>query len=468
IPVETVNTEKLELSLYRVTDRNLLRSLQNGYFGTPMADYQEYDFSSQIGSEIWKGEGTVKQDVNVDVTTRLPLDEALKGQPAGIYALKAAVPGVDPYVVPAGWQWFVVSDLGLTTMSGIDGLHVFVPSLGTAAAKDGVSVDLLSTTNEVLATTKTVAQGYAQFDAALALGTGGQAPAMIVARDGEADLAFLSLTDPEFDLSDRGVAGREASPPVDVFLTTDRGAYRAGETIYATALARDAETAAIEGLPLTAILKRPDGVEYARAQVADAGAGGHVFALPVGGSAPRGLWTLEVYADLEAAALTLQTVLVEDFLPERIDFKLALADQPIHLGDVPQMMVDAKYLFGAPGADLAIEGEVLLRAAKELEAWPGYVFGRYDAPFDAALSSFGDIRTDADGKATVDLALPEVEDPGRPLEMRATVRVAEGSGRPVERKITKLLAPSSDLIGIKAMFASVVPEGSEAAFSLIG
>ncbi|MFC3182817.1 alpha-2-macroglobulin family protein [Cypionkella sinensis] len=467
IPVETVNTEKLELSLYRVTDRNLLRSLQNGYFGTPMAEYQEYDFSSQIGSEIWKGEGAVKQEVNVDVTTRLPLDEALKGQPPGVYALRAAVPGVDPYVVPAGWQWFVISDLGLTTMSGVDGLHVFVRSLGTAAAVDGVSVDLLSNTNEVLGTAKTDAQGYAKFDAALALGTGGLAPAMIVAHD-DTDLAFLSLTDPEFDLSDRGVAGREAAPPVDVFLTTDRGAYRAGETIYATALARDAETAAIENLPLTAILKRPDGVEYSRAQMADAGAGGHVFALPVGGSAPRGVWTLEVYADLEAAALTSQTVLVEDFLPERIDFTLSLPDQPIHLGDVPQVNVDAKYLFGAPGADLAIEGEVLLRAAKELEAWPGYVFGRYDAPFDAQLNSFGDLRTDAEGKAVVDLALPEVEDPGRPLEIRATVRVAEGSGRPVERKVSKLLAPSSDLIGVKPMFTDVVPEGSDATFNLIG
>ncbi|WP_416173440.1 alpha-2-macroglobulin family protein [Cypionkella sp.] len=467
IPVETVNTEKLELSLYRVTDRNLLRSLQNGYFGSPMADYQEYDFSSQIGAEIWKGTGSVKQEVNVDITTRLPLDEALKDQPPGVYALRAAVPGVDPYVVPAGWQWFVVSDLGLTTMSGVDGLHVFVRSLGSAAAVDGVTVDLLSTTNEVLGSIKTDTQGYAKFDAALALGTGGQAPAMIVAHD-DTDLAFLSLTDPEFDLSDRGVAGREASPPVDVFLTTDRGAYRAGETIYATALSRDAETSAIESLPLTAILKRPDGVEYSRAQMADAGAGGHVFAMPVGGSAPRGVWTLEIYADLEASALTTQTVLVEDFLPERIDFTLALADQPIRLGDVPQMTVDAKYLFGAPGADLAIEGEVLLRAAKELEAWPGYVFGRYDAPFDAQLSSFGDIHTDAEGKATVDLSLPDVEDPGRPLEMRATVRVAEGSGRPVERRVSKLLAPSSDLIGIKPLFTDVVPEGSDATFSLIG
>ncbi len=468
LPVETVNTEKLDLSLYRVTDRNLLRAVQNGYFGSPMWEYQEYDFSSQIGTEIWKGTAAVKQEVNVDVTTRLPMNEALKGQPAGIYALRAAVPGVDPYVVPATWQWFVVSDLGMTTLSGVDGLNVFVRSLSTAAAKPGVSVELLSQANEVLGTTTTDAAGHAVFDAGLARGTGAQAASMVVVRDGDNDLAFLSLTDPEFDLSDRGVAGREPAPPVDVFLTTDRGAYRAGETINATALARDPEVKAIDGLPLTAVLLRPDGVEYSRQQVADQGAGGHVFALPVAGTAPRGVWTLEIYADLEAPALTSKTVLVEDFLPERIDFTLALADAPIRLGDVPQLTVDAKYLFGAPGADLAIEGEVVLRAAKELEAWPGYVFGRFDAPFDTQLSSFGDIRTDVDGQAVVDLSLPEVEDPGRPLEMRVNVRVAEGSGRPVERKISRLLAPSSDLIGVKPMFDQVVPEGSEARFNLIG
>jgi alpha-2-macroglobulin len=468
IPVETVNTEKLNLAIYKISDRNMLRSLQNNYFGTPIEEYQEEDFSSQIGAEIWKGQGIVKQEVNVDVTTRLPLSEALSGQPSGIYALKASVPGVDPYDIPASWQWFVISDLGLTSLSGTDGLHVFVRSLGTAAAKPGVSVQLLSTTNEVLATKTTDDQGYARFDAGLALGTGGHAPALIVAQQGEDDIAFLSLTDPEFDLSDRGVAGREASPPVDVFLTTDRGAYRAGETIYATALARDAETTAIEGLPLTAILGRPDGVEYSRAQVADMGAGGHVFTLPVAGSAPRGVWTLSVFADLDAPALQSKTVLVEDFLPERIDFSLSLPDEPIRLGDAPELTLDAKYLFGAPGADLAVEGEVLLRAAKELEAWPGYSFGRQDDPFSARQESFGDIRTDEAGQAVIDLPMPEVEDPGRPLEMRVTTRVAEGSGRPVERSVTKLLAPSSDLIGIKPMFDGVVAEGKDARFNLIG
>ncbi len=468
IPVDTVNADKLNLTLFAVTDRNLLRAFQSGFFGQPLQDYQEPDFSGQIGAEIWSGTATVGIDVNKDTTTRLPMDDALKGRPAGVYALKAAIPGVDPYVTPAGWQWFVVSDLGLTSLEGVDGLHVFVRSLGTAGALEGVTVELLSTANAVLGTASTDAMGYARFDAGLTRGTGGEAPALIVARQGETDVAFLSLTDPEFDLSDRGVEGREAAPPVDVFLTTDRGAYRAGETVFATALARDAEASAVPGLPLTALLKRPDGVEYSRSLVADGGMGGHVFALPIAGGAPRGVWRLEVYADLEASALASQTFLVEDFLPERIDFDLALASPEVRLGDTPQIDLTARYLFGAPGADLAIEGEVLLSAATQIAKFPGYVFGRHNEPFSSVMESISAPRTDDDGRARIDVTLPAITDPLRPLEARFTVRVAEGSGRPVERRVTQLLTPSAAMIGVKPLFDDVVGEGTDARFNLIG
>lgn len=469
LPVETVNTEKLDLTLFAVTDRNLLRSIQDYYFDTPIPSYSEYYFTDTVGEKIWTGTATVGQEVNKDVTTRLPLGDAMAGLPAGIYALKAAVPGVDPYLVPAGWQWFVVSDLGLTTMSGVDGLHVFVRSLGTAGAKAGITVDLLNRANAVVGTATTDDQGYARFDAGLTRGTGGSAPAMIVAREGEKDIAFLSLTDPEFDLSDRGVEGREAAPPVDVFLTTDRGAYRAGETVYVTALARDPVTTAVEGLPLTAILSRPDGVEYSRAMVEDQGAGGHVFELPIAGSAPRGVWRLEMFADLEAPALASKTFLVEDFLPERIDFDLTFADIPLSVGTESgiDLTVDARYLFGAPGAGLAIEGEVLLRAADGLEAFPGYVFGRHDQPFSAQMTSLEGGQTDEAGTAILPVVLPVVEDPHRPLEARVTVRLSEGSGRPVERSVTRKLSPADPLIGIKPLFPDVVPEDADARFALI-
>ena len=469
LPVETVNTEKLDLAVYRVSDRNILRAVQNGYLDMPIAEYQEYGFTDDVGEALWKGSATVAQEVNKDVTTRLPMGEALKGLPAGIYALKAAVPGVDPYAVPAAWQWFVVSDLGITSLSGSDGLHVILRSLASAEAKPGVTVQLLSRANNVLAEAVTDDKGYARFDAGLARGTGGAAPAMVVAKDGAADLAFLSLTDPEFDLSDRGVEGREAAGPVDVFLSTDRGAYRAGETVYATALTRDPQARAIEGLPLTAVFKRPDGVEYARSQAPDAGKGGHVFAQPIAGSAPRGVWRMEVFADLEAKPLAAQTFLVEDFLPERIDYDLSLPEGALKLGDVADISVAAKYLFGAPGADLAIEGEVLLRAAAGLPKFPGFVFGRHDQPFDARMEAIASgSRTDAAGKAVVAAALPEADDPGRPLEARFTLRIAEGSGRPVERQVEKILTPSAPMIGVKPLFEGEVPEGGEARFQLIG
>ena len=99
LPVETVNTEKLDLTLFRVTDRNLLRVDPERLFRRADAGLsEEYDFADTVGEELWTGTATVAQEVNRDVTTRLPMDEALKGMPAGIYALKAAVPGVDPYV----------------------------------------------------------------------------------------------------------------------------------------------------------------------------------------------------------------------------------------------------------------------------------------------------------------------------------------------------------------------------------
>jgi alpha-2-macroglobulin len=468
LPVQTVNTDKLDLTLFRVTDRNLLRSIQDYYFGAPINVYSEEYFADTVGEKLWTGSATVAQEVNKDVTTRLPLGEALNGLPAGIYALKAAVPGVDPYNIPPGWQWFVISDLGVTTMSGVDGLHVFVRSLGTAEAKASVSVELLNRANTVLGSATTDAMGYAVFDAGLTRGAGGSAPAMVVVKEGDQDIAFLSLTDPEFDLSDRGVEGREAAPPVDVFVTTDRGAYRAGETVYVTALARDAGQKAVESLPLTAVLTRPDGVEYSRQLVQDQGAGGHVFGLPIAGSAPRGVWRLEMYADLEAPALTAKTFLVEDFLPERIDFDLTMADAPLALGSEPvDLTIAARYLFGAPGAGLAIEGEVLLRTAAGLEKFPGYVFGRHDQAFSAQMSSLDGGETDEAGNAVLPVTLPLVDDPFRPLEAKITVRVAEGSGRPVERSVTKVLSPADTMIGIKPQFDGVVAEGGEARFQLI-
>lgn len=472
LPVETVNLDRLDLRLRRISDRALIAAIREDYFGRPLSDYQERYFSSDFADDIWQGEADVQNTLNKTMVTRLPLNGPLADLAPGIYALSASVPDVDRNETPSAMQWFVVSDLGLTSFSGTDGLHVYVRGLNDAAPKAGVAVELLSRANRVLGKAETDAEGHVLFEAGLSRGTDGAAPAMLLAQtgpeDAPEDLVFLSLTDPAFDLSDRGVEGMPPAPPIDAFLATDRDAYRPGETIHATALLRDAKAAALSGLPLTAILTRPDGVEYARRLSSGDLAGGHVFDLPLGTSVARGTWRLELRSDLEAPALTSATLLVEDFLPERIDFTLNLPDGPIRAGDTPPLSVEANYLFGAPAGDLTVEGTVRLSQAKGLEAWPKYSFGRYDEPLSPVTRGFGDgITTDAQGKATIPLALPELEANGHLIEATITARVAEGSGRPVERRMTQALSLATPVIGLRPEFDGLVGEGDAARFKVI-
>ncbi|MEL7132383.1 MAG: MG2 domain-containing protein, partial [Pseudomonadota bacterium] len=250
IPVETVNVNTVDLTLRRVSDRNLVASLRRDFFGRPLSQWQMQEFASDIAQEIWRGIGEVQNDLNTEMRTRLPLDAALAGQAPGVYVLSARQTGRDPSDVAAATQWFVLSDLGLSTWQGDDGLTASVRALSTTDAVEGAQVRLISQANAVLGETQTDAGGFARFDAGLTRGRGAARPAVVQVETAD-DFIFLPLTDPAFDLSDRGVEGRPPAPPIDLFVTTDRGAYRPGATIHVTALARDNRAHAIPDLPLT-------------------------------------------------------------------------------------------------------------------------------------------------------------------------------------------------------------------------
>ncbi|MBU2981349.1 alpha-2-macroglobulin family protein [Lentibacter algarum] len=462
LPVETVNLSELNLTLRRVSDRNLLRAMQDDLFAKPLYAYQERKLADQIGEDIWSGTGFVTDELNQNVTTRLPISEAIKDAPAGIYVLSArSAQGKGSRAT----QWFVISDLGISTASGAGGLHVFLRSLKTAKPLDGIKVTLLSKGNRVLGTAQTDANGSVHFSAALTAGQSSAEPALILANNGEDDMAFLSLTDPAFDLSDRGVSGRDAAGPIDLFATTERGAYRAGETVYATALARNGASEAVTGLPLTAVLLRPDGVEYSRQVLQPDTSGGYVAAFPVATSAPRGAWTLDFRS--AERALASENFLVEDFLPERIDFDINLPEGALDPTQAVNTDVNAIYLFGAPAAGLKVAGRVSLRSSRTIDAFQGFSFGAYDAPTVRKSALLPAATTDDQGFAKLSVTLPEIDDVNTPMDARFEVQVAEGSGRPTERHESRRLLPAKPLIGIKPLFDHAVSEGSEAAFDVI-
>ena len=465
IPIVSVNTKQVDLRIHRVGDRNLISLIREDYFGSALQNWDEDYVRNALGEQVWEGQADVQDTVNADVTTALPIGEAISDFEPGVYAMVATVGTEEDDA--AATQWFIVSDLGVSSMQGNDGLHVFVRSLGSALAKPGVTATLISASNEVLGEVITDASGYARFEPGLTRGQNSGAPALLTVRDEGGDYAFVDLTESGFDLSDRGVSGHPSPPHVDVFATTERGAYRPGETVHATILARSPQAEAIRNLPLTAIYMRPDGVEFAREVLTDGGGGGRAYSVELPGSAQRGTWRLKIHADVDMAPLADISFLVEDFEPERIDFDLSMAEGAVRLIDSPALRIDARYLYGAPGAELDIEGEVRVGLAAGFEGFPGFRFGMEDEQINARIESIDYAVTGDDGTASLVLDLPEMENATRPLEMTAFVRLKDGSGRPVEREISRPIAPLGPMIGLKPLFDGRLGEGDLARFEMV-
>src|SRR6185312_10544247 len=282
------------------------------------------------GVKVWSGELATATTLNEEVTTAFPVDQALGDLQPGVYVMTAAAkgPGSDDDNSLAT-QWFIVSDLGVTAFSGNDGIHVFINSLASTEAVANAEVRLIARNNEILATRKTDESGHVLFEAGLARGEGGLSPALLTVTSDKADYAFLSLKTDAFDLTDRGVAGRAVPAGADAFVYAERGVYRSNETVHLTALLRDGRGNAVTGTPLTLVIERPDGVEFRRAVLPDQGAGGRSLAVPLNSAVPAGTWRARAFVDPKGHAVGETTFMVEDYIPERLEFDLLSKDKAI-------------------------------------------------------------------------------------------------------------------------------------------
>src|ERR1700733_3644680 len=464
IPVVSVNTPAVKVDVFRIGDRNLINTVIDSDFQRALSKYELSSLGDERGVKVWSGELAT-------ATTAFPVDQALGDLQPGVYVMTAApkTPGSDDDYSLAT-QWFIVSDLGITAFSGNDGIHVFVNSLASTDAVAKAEVRLVARNNEILASRKTDEAGHVLFEAGLARGEGGLVPAMLTVSGEKADYAFLSLKTDAFDLSDRGVSGRAVPAGADAFVYAERGVYRSNETVYLTALLRDGQGNAVTGGPLTLVIERPDGVEFRRAMLADQGAGGRSLAVPLNSAVPTGTWRVRAFTDPKASSVGETTFMVEDYIPERIEFDISTKDKQIK-ADLPvQLKVDGHFLYGAPASGLQLEGDMLVVPASERPGYAGYQFGVADEETTSnertPLENLPE--ADANGVATFPVSLAKPPASTRPQEAQIFIRMAEAGGRAVERKIVLPVAPATAMIGVKPLFGDKsVAEGDKAGFDVV-
>src|ERR1051326_8121229 len=168
LPVTTINLDRVKLRLVRINERNLVPSI-NAEKLTMSFDTDSVDeLINQSGSLVWQGEMTITAERNRPVATAIPLGEILRDKGTGVYLAIVDKPdakhGDDSQ--PAT-NWVLVSNLGLTTYTGRDGMAVAVRSLGDAKPVAGATLKLYARNNAELAAVTSDNDGIARIPGGL-------------------------------------------------------------------------------------------------------------------------------------------------------------------------------------------------------------------------------------------------------------------------------------------------------------
>ena len=457
VGLETVNVDALQVSIRRVSDRSLAR--KNIVAGETSAE-NSYSYvwdredGGDVGVEVFNETLAIDAERNETNSTVFALGAALDALKPGAYfvRLRDVSDGADANRPAQAWRWVMFTDMALTTYSGAQGLDVFVRSIETARPLAGVNLSLIANNNDVLATGVTNADGRVHFTGAAVNGDYPLTPQMVMAYGPQEDFAALDLSRSPLDLSDRDIAGRNASPTLDGFVYLDRGVYRPGETVRVAGLVRDATGVAVSDRPVTLSVLRPNGTKAFQRRIDAFDIGGFSFDYAIPQSAPRGQWRLALNADGLEGSIGGATMSVEDFVPQRLEVAINMDEKtPLRSGDERPITIESRYLYGAPAAALAVEAEARLRLdPNPFPDFSKFRFGPIEGGFDERFIKLAATTTDADGAAQTALTIEEVpSNAGAPLRADVVVGVVEPGGRVVRESARIPVRPDDYYVGLK-------------------
>ena len=461
LEIQTVNVQRVRVRVFRMSEQHSLAKTAPGNeeegVDLSMTTMNDDRLEALVESDlvpVWQGTMDVGPERNATVATAFPVADVIHDQHTGLYLVTA-----EDAEEPAEHRkrrgevaahWLDVSDIGVSTIQGRDGLHVVARSLATALPTPGVQVVLIARGGDTLGLAKTDRNGMVAFAPGLVRGKGPEEPATIVATGAANDFSTIHLG-AWFDFSDRGSEGHPIAGPEQALVTPDRGVYRPGETVHVTALLRDHLGAAVGDQPLVMVLARPDGIEESRMNLPARAQGGFVIPVALTRSAPLGTWTLRAYADPTSADIGSAKFEVQDFVPQVLGVELA-ADQPrIAAGETGSATLTGRFLYGAPAAGLHGDGTMrVLVDPTPVAGVTGYAFGLASESLPGTAEKLEVPDADAAGKSKIALAPKIPEGLSLPMTVSVEAAMQDPGGRSVTKTISIPIRRTRPLIGLRA------------------
>ncbi|MCP4835184.1 MAG: hypothetical protein GY895_10525 [Phycisphaera sp.] len=328
IPVRHFGHSSMWLEIHRLVDAHLPMVL---------AELVRSRRIDDVGETVFEGSVPLVGDPDDFKTSILDLATYTDGRP-GLYEI---------VVRPEGDYWYghdstlLVSDLAIEIQRTDEEILAWVTSIA-----DGTPVENATVTAWAPNITP-IESGTTDRDGLIRLPLDGD-PCRVVTATNDDQLVFVRTSETRGQ-DDRRFAGAEWSGPLTVSLHADRGVHRPGEVVHVSGILRTDDGQVPPGTPLSLRWIRPDKrVATTVEAITEDSQGTFSVDLPTDPLDPTGHWMVECRIPGAEERLARIECPIMPFLPVRLEVATGLETS----GSVVEATVSAKYLHGAPAADL--------------------------------------------------------------------------------------------------------------------
>ena len=384
----------------------------------------------------------------------ISMDELIKPEPGAIYFVE--IRGMEPLEEEDFWDsdtyfgnyetyderntFLVASDLALIAKSGDNKCEVFACDILSGEPLKGVKIKLYDDVLQEVGKAVTDKDGCASFPA-------GEGKYVLASSDRGA--AYLALkNEKSLSTSNFDVSGVYRDGGIKAYIFGERGVWRPGDTMHITVITMAEGDDLPAGHPVVAELLNPDGQVTSTLTARNDGSHIYHFPFTTEQDAPTGRWRVDVKIGAQSFSKSLR---VETVKPNKLDVQLTFEDELL----VPKSscigILTVKWLYGAPGSGLKVNGDVeLSNAPTNFKNYPDYDFKDDSRSFTSQSRYYSDMRTDSNGQLGINTNM-DLRDEGVPgmLNISFTMRAFEPSGEFSTGVSSFKMSPFDTYVGMK-------------------
>jgi uncharacterized protein YfaS (alpha-2-macroglobulin family) len=463
IPIEYVNVNEIEISLHKVD----LASLTS--YGSVFKILDGYDIMTL--SNFW-GDVLTKKTIKLDNLLNqkrqlnINFSDLIGPNERGLFVATFTSPDLDTRDYQnQPTQWFSISDMSIQIFNGLNTTDIFVHSFENTNSVDGARIEIIAKNNRELFNGTSANGGRISVPNNLLSGTGGFKPEFLIATSDSFGTSILRI--PELKQKPRFLNGGEIKRHTqDVYLTTDRETYRAGETVNVFGVIRQLNLDVIEGQEFLVKLLDRNGDKINGADLALDNFGAFEFDIELGENFQLGKYIVQVEG-VDEEVLARHSITIEDFVPLTIDPTMKTDHEIWSLNATHKIQLSGDYYSGGPAAGLKGSISTYVKTVNKLGNldFEDFIFGNGTSTTIAALEEF-ESDLDEDGQMSATLFTDFNTKASQLYEVLINGTVFDVGGRANTTRLNIPLDTANGYIGIRPDFDEYIDEGVAPSFTI--